>query len=107
MKFLYLIVSFFFVAFGEPAWTSFLGFFAATLGWAFFWKFLSHCEKKFLVSFLFFAIVQGVQLSWLSSTTYQGYVILLVYALVIAILGVQFALFCLFIPTPKVSQSNI
>ncbi len=49
--------------------------------------------NRFWLAFSWFASVQAVQLSWLSATDYMGLCILIVYAGLLAFLGMQFAFF--------------
>lgn len=82
------------VSFGQPAWIPVLGPLAAIVGYALFWQILSQIDsrkKRFYISWLWFAAVQAVQLSWMSSTEYQGKYIYIVYLFVMSALGLQFA----------------
>jgi len=104
MFWLGLLSSFLIVAFGHPIWTSYwtsgLGLFSAAFGFALFWKVLLLVPRKrqrFFLSFIWFACVQAVQLSWLISTEYMGPLILLVYAFLCLAIGAQFGLLSLFL----------
>lgn len=90
-----LFISFFLVAFGQPAWIPLCGPLAALLGYALLWVFLDDCIRKsrhFWSASLWFFSVQLVQLSWMTSIKYQGLYIIGVYLLLSAFLGLQFAL---------------
>jgi len=93
LKILCFLLSFFIVAFSQPAWIGFLGFFAACLGYLLFWASINNLTNKykFFYSFLWFALVQAIQLSWFTSTKYQGYIILLVYFFLIFWFSLEFA----------------
>lgn len=90
------VLSGFLLAWGQPARLSFLGPIASGLGFAFFWATLDQMKMKRLrsiaiLSTIWFASVQWVQLSWMTSTTFQGpYTLFLHFGLSIA-LGGQFA----------------
>ncbi len=82
--------SFLIVAFGQPAWLSgWLAPLAATCGYALFWK---HYQGRFWIGTLWFAGVQLVQLSWMTSIEFQGIYILFFYAGLSFWLGCQFGL---------------
>ena len=89
--FLFLL-SFFLVAFGQNAWIPHFVPLAALCGYALFWKsiFLKNSRTRFWLSVLWFAGVQGVQLSWMTTLDYMGPLILLVYTGLIFLLGLQF-----------------
>ncbi len=89
------------VAFGQPGWIPHLAPFAAACGYALFWRaFLvfPSFKKRFWVAVVWFALVQSVQLSWMTSFEYQGIYILFVYAFLAFALGVQFGFISLLIP---------
>jgi len=87
------------VAFGQAAWFPLLAPLAALCGYALFWKaiFQKNLRSRFWLSVLWFASVQGVQLSWMTTQDYMGPFILLVYAGLIFLLGLQFGLLSVFI----------
>ncbi|MFA6118360.1 MAG: apolipoprotein N-acyltransferase [Parachlamydiales bacterium] len=93
--FIYFAISFLVVGFSQPAWNGFFGFFAACLGYLLFWfsisKFKSNYRKS-LTAFFWFFIVGAIQLSWMTSTKYQGNLILLVYFSLLFLFALQFAL---------------
>lgn len=94
----FIIVSFVIVAFAQPAWISWLGPIAAMAGYAFFWKAAQSFHSSFrvfILSVLWFAAVQLVQLSWMTSIKYQGFYILVLYGFLALALGVQFGLLSL------------
>lgn len=91
----YLILSWFIVAFGQPAWSSLLGVFSSFCGYALFWKgLLSFDSKKqrFFLSTIWFMATEAIHLSWMTATEYQGYYIYGVYLFVITAMGLQFGL---------------
>jgi apolipoprotein N-acyltransferase len=97
---LYFLLSLVIVAFGQPAWSQWLSPLAATIGYALFWKVacaISFSKKRFWLSALWFALVQLVQLSWMTSMEFHGVYILLVYVALAVWLGLQFGLVTLFI----------
>ena len=94
-KIIFFIFSFIVVAFGQPAWIGFFGFFASFLGYLFFWYSIYDLQssiKKGSISFLWFFLVQSVQLSWFTSTKYQGDLIYIVYVFLLFWFALQFAL---------------
>jgi apolipoprotein N-acyltransferase len=97
----YLLLSWFIVAFGQPAWMPWLGLAAAACGYALFWKGLiifPSWKQRFLAATLWFAFVQSIQLSWMTSVKYVGSLVLIVYGLLTIAWGVQFALISLWVP---------
>lgn len=95
---LLILVSFFIVAFGQPAWISGAGSLAAGFGYAFFWKGMLQFGKKkdrFLLAMGWFTAVQAIQLSWMTTTEYMGPLILFVYLFLILAMGAQFGLLSL------------
>ena len=99
--FLQFTASLLLVAFGFP-------FIAAAVGYAFFWVSLTHrfqrIRDRFWVSVLWFGLVQAIQLSWFTSIEYMGPCILIVYALLVFLIGLQFG--CLSFFRPAISLSN-
>jgi len=81
------------VSFGQNALSSSLGPLAAALGFAPYWKSLDGLPSKtvYTLSFLWFWAVHLVQLSWMTDTTYHGGCIWIVYLLLTALIGTQFA----------------
>lgn len=81
------------IAFGQPAWSPVLCNGAAVGGFALFWLSIHHLSKRaqFLSAWGWFFCVQLVQLSWLTSTEYQGTYILFVYGALALGLGLQWA----------------
>ena len=64
-----LVLSFFLVAFGQPAWSSWVGLISSCVGFALFWRILLDIPKKstrFLAGMFWFAGVQIIQLSWMA-----------------------------------------
>ncbi|MBI5345640.1 MAG: apolipoprotein N-acyltransferase [Chlamydiae bacterium] len=98
--FFLLAISFVIVAFGQKAWSPFLTFFASFIGYALFFKGATDVKFQKKVFYLFFAwyfFVQLFQLSWLTSTKYQGNFILIAYVGMAIFLALQFALSSFFI----------
>ncbi len=99
---IFVILSFFLVAFGIPSLSSVLSIAAASLGYALFWLAALKIDRRrrFWLSVVWFMLVQAVQLSWLTSTVYMGPLILVVYLFVIAGLGFQFGFMTSWIRLP-------
>jgi apolipoprotein N-acyltransferase len=85
-----IILSFLIVALGQPAKSELLSILASCIGFALFWKGALGVKHLFWLATAWFGAVQAVQLSWLTSTTYMGPGILVVYALLVVALGLQF-----------------
>ena len=104
--FISFLVSLWIVALGQPARIGWLGALAAACGYALFFfaqpRSLTR-SQKFAVATCWFASVQLIQLSWMTSIEYQGYYILVLYLLLAAWLGAQFGLLAMFTP----AQGNI
>ncbi len=100
-----ILVSFTIVAFGQPAWFSWLSPLAAALGYAIFWNGVRNLTKasalRIAIAGLWYAGVQLVQLSWMTSTEYHGSYILFVHSALSVGLGLLFALFCFFLFAKK------
>lgn len=81
------------VALGQPAFFPALGLLASIMGFSLFWKSLDlmNSNKSFKVSFIWFFLVQLIQLSWLVSLEYQGFYILILYVFLSAGMALQFA----------------
>ncbi len=104
MIFISFVLSFLIVAFGQPARSIVASVFASSIGYAIFWYALMNVKKRtqrFYLSFVFFALVQALQLSWMTATEYQGIYILFVYAGLIVWLGLQFGFLSLLFPQGK------
>lgn len=89
-------ISAFVVAFGQYAWLAFCAPLAASLGFAIHWKQLEK-RSSWKLSFLWFFVIQLIQLSWLTDTTYQGIYIIFVYVILCAFMAGQFAVLSAFI----------
>jgi apolipoprotein N-acyltransferase len=95
-----VIVSWLVVALGQPAWSPWLAPFAACIGYGLFWKVAAEIpfsKARFWTAAGWFGAVQLIQLSWMTSTEFQGFYILFVYLAVALALGLQFGLVTLFI----------
>jgi apolipoprotein N-acyltransferase len=98
------IISFFvsglIVALGQPAWMAWLAPVAAIGGYALFWHMackIPPSKKRFFLATGWFALVQLLQLSWMTSIEFQGGYILVVYALLAVGLGLQFGVLTHFV----------
>lgn len=94
-----IFVSFLLVAFGQPAWIRGFGVLAAAFGFALFWRAMLSFPRprdRFLLSMGWFACVQGVQLSWMTTMDYMGPLILALYLFLILGMGVQFGIISFF-----------
>ncbi|MFS8564028.1 MAG: apolipoprotein N-acyltransferase [Rhabdochlamydiaceae bacterium] len=92
-NFLLVIVSWVVVSFGQPAWVPFLAPISACLGYGLFWRALLKIpsrKRRFWLAAGWFCLVQMIQLSWMTSTEFQGLYILAVYAVLCLLLGLQF-----------------
>lgn len=99
-KFFLLILSLIIVAFGTPSISNSLSILASIGGYALFWCSLCYFRRKFLVSFLWFASVQAVQINWMTSIKYMGPFILVVYLFLSLAIGVQFGILSRMIQFP-------
>jgi apolipoprotein N-acyltransferase len=91
----FLLLSFLITAFGQPAFASWLCPLTALCGYALFWVAslsLDSSKKRFFLATSWFAAVQLVQLSWMTSIEFQGVYILFVYGALTLFLGAQFGL---------------
>ncbi len=99
------------VALGQPARVGWLGAIASACGFCLFFATLPPSlskGRKFLLGSVWFAAVQLVQLSWMTSIEFQGYYILFVYFLLAIGMGCQFGLLSLFVPSEgKISAFKI
>jgi apolipoprotein N-acyltransferase len=94
IKIIFFFLSYVIVAFSQPAWISCLGFLTAFLGYLLFWFSIYDLSnrKKIAFSFIWFFFVQSIQLSWLTSTKYQGELIYVVYVFLMIWFAIEFAL---------------
>ena len=106
-KIFFLVFSFVIVAFGQPAWSEWLGIVAAIGGFACFWRVLLDIPKtshRFLIAMVWFTAVQMVQLSWFFSHPY-----LYIYAVTLfcaSLMGIQWGIIAIWM-TPKTFRSLI
>ncbi len=107
----FLVLSGVIVAFGQPAWISWLAPAAAICGYALFWRAackIPASKKRFFLAAGWFALVQLVQLSWMTSIEFQGIYILIVYACLAIGLGLQFGLLTHFVDRiPLVASASL
>lgn len=99
-----LLLSFLIVAFGQPAWSLWIGLIAAIGGFTCFWRVLlsiSNSKKRFCLAMGWYGAVQIVQLSWfLSHPYFYIYGVLLLCAF---LMGTQWGILALWI-TPYTFQ---
>lgn len=99
-SFLKIIISLCIVGLGQPAWIGWLAPFAAAGGYAIFWDGLrafTSQKRHFWAAVIWFAFVQAIQLSWMTSIEFQGNYILAVYAFLACCLGLQFGFLSIFV----------
>ncbi len=100
MRYALIAFSFLITAFGQPAWICSFGSLAAAFGYALFWMGLLYFNKmshRFICASIWYAAVQGVQLSWLSTPDYMGPLIIPFYLFLITMMGLQFGIISSFI----------
>lgn len=101
-KFCFLFVlSLMIVGFGQPAWIPFFTYFSAIIGFALFWKSIEPISKKshrVFIATAWFAVVQCIHLSWMTSTDYQGGYILIVYFFLAIAIALKFGFLTYMIP---------
>lgn len=100
-----LFLSFVIVAFGQPAWSGFLSFFASLIGFALFFRVLLDVpekKKRFWFGTFWYAGVQLVQSSWFLSHPF--YYIIAPYILLALLWGAQFGVVTLFIDREKITD---
>jgi len=106
-----IILSGIIVGFGQPAWAPWLAPVSAVCGYALFWRAackIQSGKKRFLLSTVWFFLVQLIQLSWMTSIEFQGVYILIVHGLVSLGLGLQFGLLSHFIDKiPFVASASL
>ncbi|MGD0664469.1 MAG: apolipoprotein N-acyltransferase [Rhabdochlamydiaceae bacterium] len=111
MPALLTLLSVLIVAFGQPAWFSWLAPLSAICGYALFWHVackIPASKKRFFFALGWFALVQLVQLSWMTSIEYQGIYILFVYGFLAVGLGAQFGLLTLLVDRiPFVASASL
>ncbi len=84
-----IFLSFLIVALGHFENFSLFGVFTSLFGYALFWKGLATVKRPFLVATVWFALLQGCFLFWMTSIEYQGIYILFVYLFLLVFLGIQ------------------
>ena len=107
-KMLNFFLSWLIVAFGQPSWIPILGPAAAVCGFALFWKTVSSLNKseRFWRATLWFACVELIHLSWMTSIDYQGYYILFSYAGLALWMGAQFGCLTLLVLSLLISAKR-
>lgn len=96
--FLFLALSFFLVALGQPAWISWIGLISAVVGYALFFRVLIDipvAKKRFWLATLWYGSIQAFQLSWMLSHPY--YYIYAIHFSASLFLGLQCGFFALFV----------
>lgn len=91
VRYIYILLSFLLVAFGQPAWVSGFGLIAALGGYALFWRVLicyNLPKQRFWLACIWFFAIQLVQLSWFISHPFLY--IYAVYFFLSISLGLQF-----------------
>lgn len=97
------LLSFFIVAFGQPARSPLLGLFAACFGYAIFWRVIlgkKEAKQRFFLATFWFTAIQLVQLSWMLSHPF--FYIYGPYVLFSFLQGVQFGLISLLVTPEKI-----
>ena len=95
------------VALGQPARIGWLSALAAVLGLALFFHAVPSTftrKQRFAAGACWFAAVQCIQLSWMTSIEYQGYYILAVYLFIVLWVGAQFGVLT---PTRSLSRETL
>ncbi|MCI0381733.1 MAG: apolipoprotein N-acyltransferase [Chlamydiae bacterium] len=99
------------VAFGHPSFHYWLAPAAAAVGYAIFWRvilFFPSKKTRFFSAAIWYAMVQAIQLSWMTAIEYQGIYILFIYVFLSVWLGLQFGLVSLLLqPLKKLSIPRI
>lgn len=101
------LVSFFVVAFGQPAWLPLNGLIAGAIGYALFGRVLlsySLPKQRFFCGAIWFGAVQLVQLSWFLSHPF--WYIYAVYLFLAALLGFQFGILSIFVNVELFSKTK-
>ncbi|MCI5052138.1 MAG: apolipoprotein N-acyltransferase [Simkaniaceae bacterium] len=90
-----LLLSLLICAFGTPA-NWFLCVLASLFGYGLFWFSIWRYapKQRFWAGLVWYAIVHGIQLSWMATPFYHGTYIYFVYLGLLSIFSFQFALFC-------------
>lgn len=105
LSFLFFIFSWFIVAFGQPSSLPLLGLFSAVFGFTLFFRVLidvSSPKNRFFLGSLWYGLVLMVQLSW--SFGHPFSYIYFVYAFHVALFGLQFGVFSVFVTKKQVSS---
>lgn len=98
--FLHSIASLFLVAFGQSSFIPCFCMGAASFGYAWFWfaitRKFERTRDRFWGFAIWFGLVQLIQLSWFTSIEYMGPLILVVYVVLSALIGLQFGCLSIF-----------
>ena len=102
----YFLSSLLLVAFGQSCFIPILGVFSSAFGFALFWFFAAPRKERFFLFASWFAIIQAIQFSWVTSTEYMGPLIWVVYFLSLLFLGFQFGCLSFFFKSQKITLLN-
>lgn len=100
-----LIISFFLVGLGQPAWIWWMGLISAVCGWALFLKVLidiSATKRRFWIATCWYMLVEAVQISWMLTHPYSY--VYVVFPLFSFLLGLQCGIFSLFVTREHISK---
>ncbi len=102
-----LSLSFFLVAFGQPAWNWWGGLVTAMLGYALFWRAALCWERRFhrfILGIIWYTGIQLVQLSWMVAHPYSA--VFVVFVFLALGTGIQFGIICLFVNRRTLSRPS-
>ncbi|MBA3957542.1 MAG: apolipoprotein N-acyltransferase [Parachlamydiaceae bacterium] len=100
-----VLLSLVIVAFGQPAWSWWMGLIAAFIGYALFWRVLLDLPKlktRFIVGAIWFTAVQYIQLSWAVAHPY--FYIYFIYTFFAVTMGAQFGVLAMLITPKRISN---
>ncbi len=106
IQLLFFFVSFLVVASAQPDWSALTSILASSIGYALFWQGLLYTKRRkirFVQATVWFALVQAVQMSWLTSDRYVGWYIFIFAALLFLVIGMQFGLISLFVEKSRLT----
>lgn len=87
---MFIFLSLIIVAFGQSSFLPFLGICSSAFGFALFWHAVKNTKNRFWAFVGWYVIVQGIQVSWLTSTKYMGIPIVIVYVGLVFVLALLF-----------------